>query len=183
MRAETRDRGVGFAAVRVGIVEAAVLGGKKFARRHELLLRQQRRHQSRQRTAALMKLHRRRAPGGERAGGLAAGKAERPRHGVGIEFEQRADRGGRTERTDHAWAMPSPRTEFRIIEAETDPRRHLTAGRKGGEQGAAGKSIALGDGERWRHDFGRDVRERRPIHVAHGDRGDEISVEQRGARK
>ena len=159
--AEIGDRGVGLAAVDVGVVEAAVLGGEEFARRDELLLRQQRRHQPRQRAAALMEFHRRRAPGGEGAGGLAAGEPERPRHGVGIEFEQRADRRRGAERTDDAGPVPAARAEFRIIETEADPRRHLAAGRDGDQQSAAGESVALGDGERRRHDFGRDVRQRR----------------------
>ena len=68
---------LGLAAVGVAVEEAAVLGGEEFLGGEELLLGEQRRHQARQRAAALMEFHRRRAPGGERAGRLASGEAER----------------------------------------------------------------------------------------------------------
>ena len=166
-----------FAAAHIGVVEAAVLGGEELAGGDEFLLRQQRRHQSGQRAAALVEFHRRRAPGGERAGGLAAGEPEGARHGVGIEFQKRPDRRRRAERPEDAGAVPAARAKFRIIGADADPRRHLTAGRDRGEQRAAAQSVAFGNGERRRHDLGRDVGHGLAMHVAHGDRSDEISVE------
>ena len=41
-----------------------------------------------------------------------------------------------------------------------------------------GAAIALGDHQRRRHDFRRDMRHGRAMHVAHRGGGDEISVEQ-----
>ena len=143
----------------------------------------QRRHQARQRAAALVEFHRRRAPGGERAGGLAAGEPKGARHGVGVEFQQRPDRCRRAERTENAGAVPAPRAEFWIIGADTDPRRHLASRGDRGEQRAAAQSVAFGNGERRRHDLGRHVRHGLAMHVAHGDRGDEIGVEQGRAGK
>src|ERR1700761_1231865 len=102
-----------------------------------------------------MEFHRRRAPGGERAGRLAAGKSEGAGHAVGIESEQRSDGSRRAKWTDHTRAMPATRAEFWIIEAKAAPRRHLAASRKGGEQRAAGQVVALGNGEYRRNHFGR----------------------------
>ena len=183
-RAAEIGRGeIRFAAVHIGVVEAAVLGGEELARGDEFLLRQQRRHQSRQGAAALVEFHRRRAPCGKGAGGLAAGEAKGARHGVGIEFEQRPDRRRRAERTEDAGAVPAASAEFRIIGADADPRRHLASRRDRGEQRAAAQPVALGNGERRRHDLGRDMRHRLAMHVAHGDRGDQIGVEQGRAGK
>ena len=130
------------------------------------------------RAAALVEFHRRRAPGGEGAGGLAAGEPESARHGFGIEFQQRADRGRGAEWAENARAVPAAGAEFRIIGADADPRRHFASGRERGEQRPAVEPIALGDGERRRHHFGRHMRHGLAVHVAHGDRGDEIGVEQ-----
>jgi hypothetical protein len=182
-RAEIGRGEIRFAAVHIGVVEAAVLGGEELARGKEFLLRQQRRHQARQRAAALVEFHRRRAPCGERAGGLAAGEPKGARHGVGVEFQQRPDRRRRTERTKNAGAVPTAGAEFWIIGADTDPRRHLASRGDRGEQRAPAQSVALGNGQRRRHDLRRDVRHGLAMHVAHGDRGDEIGVERSRAGK
>ena len=98
---------LGLAAVRIGVEQAAIFRGQKFARGQELLLRQQRRHQARERAAALMEFHRRCAPRREGAGRLAAGKAERLGHGLGVEPAQPADRRGSAERTENARPVPA----------------------------------------------------------------------------
>ena len=141
----------GLPPLAVGVVEAAVLGGEKFAGREKLLLGEQRRHQARQRAAALMEFHRRRAPRRECAGRLAAGEAERLRHGLGVEAAQPADRGGGAERAEHARAVPAAGAERRIIGADADPRRHLEARRQRDQEIAAGRAVALGDRQRRRH--------------------------------
>jgi hypothetical protein len=128
---------LGAAAVRIDVVEAAVLGGQKFARRQKLLLSQQSRYQPRESTAALVELHRRRSPRCEGAGRLAAGEAERLGHGLGVEPAQPADRRSGAERTEHARAVPALRPERGVIEADPDPRRHLASGGDGGHQLAA----------------------------------------------
>src|SRR5262249_52055987 len=81
--------------------QAAVLGGQKFARRQKVLLGQQRCHQPGERAAALVELHRRRSPRCEGAGGLAAGEAERPGHGLGVEPAKPPYRRGGAEGTQH----------------------------------------------------------------------------------
>ncbi len=75
--------------------------------------------------------------------------------------------------------MPAAGAEFRIIETQPNPRRHLATGGKCGEEIAAGVAVAFRDGKRRRHHFGRDVGQGGPIHVAHGHCGDEVGVEQR----
>ena len=175
--AEIGDRELRLSAVGIGVVEAAVLGGEEFLGREEFLLGEQRRHQARQRAAALMEFHRRRAPGGEGAGGLAAGEAERLRHGVAVEAAQAADRRRGAERAERARPMPALGAEHRIVGADADPRHHLHAGDQRDQEIAAGRAVALGDGERRRHHLGRDMRQRRAVGVAHGDGGDQEAVE------
>ena len=128
--AEPGGRELGLAAIRIAVVEAAVLGGEEFARRQKILLGQQRRHQARKRAAALVEFHRRGAPGREGAGRLAAGETEGFRHGVGIEATQRADRRRRPKWTQDPRPVPAARAHRRIIRPDADPRRHLEAGRE-----------------------------------------------------
>ena len=175
--AEVRDRGLGLAAVRVGVVEPAVLRGEEFAGGHELLLREQRRHQPRQRAAALVELDRRRAPRGERAGRLAARETESARHRVGIESEQASHGRRRAEGADDAGTVPAAGARRGEIPAEPDARRRLAAGGERDQQVAPGKPVALGDRQRGRHDFRRDVRNGGAVHVAHRDGGDEVAVQ------
>src|SRR5262249_43904209 len=70
-RAEIGRRKLRLAAVRIGVEEAAVLGGEELARRDELLLGEQRGDEAGERAAALMELDRGRAPGRVGAGRLA----------------------------------------------------------------------------------------------------------------
>src|SRR6185295_18798058 len=69
--------------------------------------------------------------------------------------------------------------EGRIVRAEADPYRRLEAGGDGGDKVDAARAVALGDGERRRHDLRRGVAKGGPVHVAHRDRGDEVAVQQR----
>ena len=119
--------------------------GEEFAGGEEILLGQQRRHQARQRAAALMEFDRRRCPGREGAGRLAAGEAERLRHGLGVEAAQPPDRGGGAERPEHAGPVPAAGAERRIIDADADPGRDLAAGDERDQQVAARQPVALGD--------------------------------------
>ena len=179
--AEIADREVELPAVGIGVEQAAVLGGEEFARRHELLLREQRRHQAGKRAAALVEFHRRRAPGREGAGGLAAREPEGARHGVGVEAAQPAHRRGGAERPEHARPVPAALPEFRIVEPVADPRRDLAAGGDGDEQVAAGIAVLVGDRQRRRDHLRRDVGHGRAVHVAHGRGRDQIAVQQRRA--
>jgi hypothetical protein len=74
--------------------------------------------------------------------------------------------------------VPAAPAKLGEVEAEPDARGHLTAGGKRDEEVAPRQPVALGDTERRRHDLGRDVRERGPVHVAHGHCGDEVRIEQ-----
>ena len=124
-----------------------------------------------------MEFHRRRRPRREGAGGLAAGEAERLRHGVAVEGAQAADRRGGAERAERARPMPALGAEHRIVGADADPRHHLHAGDQRDHELAAGRAVALGDRQRRRHHLGRHVRQRRAVGVAHGDGGDQEAVE------
>ena len=124
-----------------------------------------------------MELHRRRSPRREGAGRLAAGETERLGHGLGVEPAKPADRRGGAERTQHARAVPALGAERGIIEPEPDPRRHLASGGDGDQQVAARQAVAFGDRQSGRDHFRRHMGQRRPVHVAHGHRGDEIAVE------
>ena len=116
-------------------------------------------------------------------GGLAARETERSRHRLRVEREQAAHGGGGAERADHAGAVPAALAKLGEVEAEPDARRHLAAGRERDEEIASRAPVALRDRQRGRHDFGRDVRERRAMDVAHRHRGDEKPVQERRARR
>ena len=107
---------------------------------------------------------------------MAARQPERLRHSIGIEPAQPADRRGGTERTEHARTMPAFGAEGAVIEADPDPGRHFATAGDGYEEVAARCAVTLGDGQSGRHDFRRHVRQRRPVHVAHGHRGDQVAV-------
>src|SRR3954462_13137297 len=77
--------------------------------------------------------------------------------------------------------MPAARAERGVLRAKADAHGGLEAGGNGGDQGATVRAVALADSERRRHDLRRGVAERRPVDVAHGDRSDQVTVEQRGA--
>ena len=143
--AEIVGRELRLPAVGVAVVEAAVLGGEELARRQELLLREQRRQQAGERAAALMKFYRRGSPRRERAGGLAAGEAERLRHGLGVEAAQPSDRRRRAEWAEHAGSVEAAGAERRIIEPDTDAGRDLGSGGNRHEQVAPRACVALGD--------------------------------------
>ena len=175
--AEIGGGGLGAPAVRVAVVEAAVARGEKLAGGDEFLLGQHRRHQARQRAAALMEFDRRRSPRRKGAGSLAAGKPERPRHGLAVEAAQPADRGRGAERAEHAGPVPATSTKGRIVDADADPGRHLGAGNHGDQQVAAAEPIAFGDRQRRGHHFRRDMRHGGAVGVAHGHRGDQIAIE------
>ena len=128
-----------------------------------------------------MPLDRRRAPCGERAGGLAAREAEGARHGIGIEAAQPSHRGGAAERSDHAGTVPPFLSERRVVESQADARRHLQPRDQRGEKIGARGVVARRDRERRRDDFGRDMGQRRAVHVAHGDGGDQVAVHRRRA--
>ena len=128
-----------------------------------------------------MELDRRRSPRSESARGLAAGEPVGARHGFLVEAEQAADRGGGAERPEDAGAVPAALARFREVPAEPDARGNFAARGERHQQVAAARSVALGDHEGSGHDFRGDVRERRAVHVAHGDGGDEIAVQHRGA--
>ncbi len=119
-----------------------------------------------------MKFHRRRPPGREGAGGLAAGEAECPRHGVCVEAQKAADRRCRAERAEDARAMPTAGAELGKIDPDADPRRHLKPGRERNQQFAARQCVAFRYRQRRRNDFGRNVSHRRPVGVTHRDGGD-----------
>src|SRR5262249_19650161 len=137
-------------AVHIAAIEPAVRRAEELFRCHEALLREQRRQQSGERAAALMKLHRRSAPGRERAGRLAARKTERPRQALAVEAQEPADRGSCAERPEHTGPMPALRAEHCRIEADADARHHLAAGRDGGEHVGPREPVALSDQKRWR---------------------------------
>ena len=75
--------------------------------------------------------------------------------------------------------MPASRAEGRILGAEPDAHGGLETGSDGEDQCAAARALALGDRQRGRNDLRRGVAQRRPVHVANGDRRDEIAVQQR----
>ena len=129
-----------------------------------------------------MPFNSRRAPGGKGAGRLRAGEAKRPRHGVGIEAAQTPDGGGAAKRADHAGAVPAFLAEHRIIEPDADPRRGLEPGGQGHQQVAPGNAVALGNGQRRGHNLRRDMGQGRAMHIAHGDGGNQIAVEDRRPR-
>ena len=174
---------LGTASVRIGIEQAAVLGGEKFASRQKVLLGQQTCHQSREGAAALVEFHRRRSPRREGAGRLAAGKAERFRHGVGVKPAQPADRCRGAKRPQHARAVPTFGAEGRVIDSKPDARRHLESGRERDHEVSARGTVAFGDGQSGRDHLRRHVGQRRAMDVAHGDRGDEITVQKCRAGK
>src|SRR5262249_12156584 len=147
--------------------------GRKLPLPPQVFSAYQRRDQARNAAAALVDLPRRRSPRCEGAGGLAAGEAERPGHGFGVEPAKSADRRSGTERTQHAGAVPTLGAERGIIEADPDPRRHLASGGDGDEEVAARQPVALGNRQGGRHHFRRHMGQRRAVHVAHGDRGNE----------
>jgi len=88
-----------------------------------------------------------------------------------------ADRRGGAEGAQHAGTVPALGAERGIIEADPDPRRRLASGGDGHEEVAARQGVALGDRQGGRHHFRRHMGQRRAVHVAHGDRGDEITIE------
>src|SRR5215510_15043146 len=102
MLAEVFSREFGLAAVAIGIEQATIFRREEFARGDEFLLGEQRREQTGNGAAALMEFHRRCAPCGVSAGGLAACETEGARHGLAVEAAQAADGGGRTEGSEHA---------------------------------------------------------------------------------
>ena len=171
------------AAIRVDIVKPAVARSEKFARGEKLLLGEQRRQQARERAAALVELHRRRSPRGEGARRLAAGKSERLSHGFGVEPAQAPYRRGGAEWAEHAGAVPAVAAEGRVIEADPNPRRDFASGGGRDNEVAPRQAIALGDCQGGRHHFRRHMRQRRAVHVAHRNRGDEIAVEKGRAGK
>ncbi len=79
--------------------------------------------------------------------------------------------------------MPAARAKHRIIEPDADPRRHFASRGDSDQKIAAGKSVALGDCQRRRHDFRRDVSHGGAVHIAHRHRGNEVTIEQRRAGK
>ena len=77
--------------------------------------------------------------------------------------------------------MPAARTERRVVAAQCHAHRGLQAGGDREQQRLAAGAVAFGDGQCGRNDFGGGVIQRRPVHVAHRDGGDEIAVQHRRA--
>ena len=181
-RAEIGDGRVGFAAVHIGVVEAAVLGGEELARGDEFLLRQQRGHQAGQRAAALVEFHRRRAPGGKSAGRWLPA---RPNARAMVSASNPSSEPTAAA-APNGPMTPGPASRGRGTPdnpADADPRRHLASGRNRDQQIAARETVALRDGQRRRHDFRRHMRHGLAMHVAHRDRGDQIAVEEAWRRQ
>src|SRR5262249_22104807 len=95
------------AAIGIALVEATIGRGEELLRRQKPRLRQQRPQQPGGRAGALVKFRGRGPQGRDRAGGLAAGEADRPRHGIVVEAKEPPDRGGSAEWPEHARAMPA----------------------------------------------------------------------------
>ena len=68
-----------------------------------------------------------------------------------------------------------------VFQMPPDSQRCPSKWGPGDQKGAAGEAVTFGNGERRRHDFGRDVGHRRAMHIAHRDGGDEVAVKERGA--
>src|SRR6516225_4123005 len=124
-----------------------------------------------------MKFDRRGAPGCKRAGRLTACKPERPRHGIKIKSQEPAYRCSAAERPEHTGSMPTAGAKCGIVASQPYARRDFEPGGERHKQIASGKRVPLGDGERRRNDFRRDVSERGTVRVAHGHGGDEVTVE------
>jgi hypothetical protein len=73
------------------------------------------------------------------------------------------------------------RPKRRIIEAEANARRHFATGGYGEQEIAPHQIIALGDSKRGRNDFRSDMGHGGAMHVAHRNRRDQITIEQRRA--
>ena len=130
-----------------------------------------------------MKLHCRGSPGGKGSGGLAACEGEGAVHRVGVEVAKVSDGGGCAERADDARPVPAFTAKNRIVEPDADPCRHFAPSDDRGEQRCARATVAFRDGKRRRHDFRRDMGQRRTMNVAHRHGRDQVAVHQRRAGK
>ena len=128
-----------------------------------------------------MEFDRRRSPRGERPRRLATRKAERLRHGLGVEAAQPSDRCRRAERPEHTGSVEAAGSERRIVEPDPYAGRHLASGGGRHQEIAAGQIVTFGDRQSRRHHFRGDMGHGGAMRVAHGDGGDEIAVEQRRA--
>src|ERR1700730_2011520 len=126
-----------------------------------------------------MELHRRRSPGRERAGRLAARQPESVELPVHVESQQRPDSGRSTKWAEHSGRVPTAGAEGRVVDAYADPSRDFESKRDRFEKLAARSVLLLGNSQgRWNH-FWSDMAQRRPVDVARGYRGDEVAIEKR----
>src|SRR6266851_4973329 len=77
--------------------------------------------------------------------------------------------------------MPALRAKRRILGSEPDADGGLEAGGDCQDQRAAVRAVALGERQGGRNDLGRGMAQRRPVDIADGDGGDQVSVLQRGS--
>ena len=76
-----------------------------------------------------------------------------------------------------ARAVPALGPHCRVIGPDSNPRRHLASRGQRNKQVATRQAIALGDRQRGRDHLRRHMRERRSMDVTHGDRGNEIAIQ------
>ena len=148
LAAKVCSDGFRFAAIGIGVVNAAVFVRENFFRRQKALLRQQTRHQTGQRPTALMKLNRRRAPVRKRTRRLTARQPKRHQLRVRAEAAQFPHSGSTAKRPHHTRRMPAARAERRVVGTVGHAHRRFQPGSDGRQQSLATRPIAFRNRQR-----------------------------------